>query len=70
MRQLGRVIFRCHLAAGACAGVVILIMSVTGVLLAYERQLTRWADTRECKITRPSSDTQRLPIETLVVSSQ
>lgn len=35
LRQLRNVIFWCHLAAGACAGVVILIMSVTGVLLAY-----------------------------------
>lgn len=26
------------------AGLVILVMSVTGVLLAYERQITDWAD--------------------------
>ena len=49
------VIFWCHLAAGACAGVVILIMSVTGVLLAYERQLTRWADTRGYVVVQGSA---------------
>lgn len=52
--------------AGACAGVVILIMSVTGVLLAYERQLTRWADTRGYVVARPSPDAARLPPEALL----
>ncbi|MGE0451772.1 MAG: PepSY-associated TM helix domain-containing protein, partial [Vicinamibacterales bacterium] len=40
------VLFWCHLVAGVIAGVVILVMSVTGVLLAYERQMLAWADTR------------------------
>lgn len=66
MKQLRNVIFWCHLAAGVCAGVVILIMSVTGVLLAYERQLTRWADTRNYVVARPSPDAARLPLETLL----
>ena len=66
MKQLRNVIFWCHLVAGACAGVVILIMSVTGVLLAYERQLARWADTRDYVVTRPEPDAPRLPLETLV----
>ncbi|MET0650739.1 MAG: PepSY-associated TM helix domain-containing protein [Pyrinomonadaceae bacterium] len=70
MQQLRRVIFWCHLVAGACAGVVILIMSVTGVLLAYEKQIIRWADTRDYAITRPSSETQRLPIEALVARAR
>jgi uncharacterized iron-regulated membrane protein len=33
-----------HLACGLSAGVVILIMSVTGVLLTYQKQMTEWAD--------------------------
>lgn len=36
--------FWLHFAAGVVAGVVILIMSVTGALLAYQRQITAWAD--------------------------
>ena len=37
-------IFWPHLIAGVTAGVVILTMSVTGVLLAYEKQILAWAD--------------------------
>ena len=70
MRQLRRVIFWCHLAAGATAGVVILIMSVTGVLLAYQKQVERWADTRGYAITRPSTDARRLPLEALVARAR
>ena len=66
MQQLRRVIFWCHLAAGATAGVVILIMSVTGVLLAYQKQIERWADTRGYTITRPAPDAHRLSVEALV----
>ncbi len=39
-----RVFFWLHLCAGLVAGAVILVMSVTGVLLTYERQVTEWAD--------------------------
>ena len=41
---LRKFIFWPHLIAGVLAGVVILVMSVTGVLLTYERQLIAWAD--------------------------
>jgi uncharacterized iron-regulated membrane protein len=39
-----RALFWTHLAAGSLAGIVILIMSITGILLAYERQITNWAN--------------------------
>lgn len=39
-----KTLFWLHLSAGLCAGIVILIMSVTGVLLMYERQMIAWAD--------------------------
>ena len=41
---LRRVLFWAHLAVGVCAGLMILTMSVTGVLLTYERQLIEWSD--------------------------
>ncbi len=66
MKQIRKIIFWCHLAAGVFAGVVILIMSVTGVLLAYERQITSWADTRGYQVVRPSPSSERLPPETLL----
>jgi uncharacterized iron-regulated membrane protein len=41
MRKL---FFWMHLILGTCAGLVILVMSVSGVLLMYERQMVEWAD--------------------------
>lgn len=66
MKLFRKIIFWCHLTAGVSAGIVILIMSVTGVLLAYERQLTYWADTRGYQAS-PSASSSRLPVETLLV---
>ncbi len=44
--QLRPLIFWPHLVAGIIAGAIVLIMSVTGVLLAYEKQMIAWADER------------------------
>ena len=41
--SLRRAIFWVHLAVGAAAGLVILMMAATGTLLTYEAQLNRWA---------------------------
>lgn len=61
---LRRFVFWMHLAAGAAAGVIILVMSVTGVVLAYEKQIIRWAD----GVSGPpvTADQARLPIDDLV----
>src|ERR1044072_2652512 len=67
LEKLRRLFFWCHLVAGVCAAIIILIMSVTGVLLAYQRQIERWADTRDYVVTRPSPDAARLPLETLLI---
>jgi uncharacterized iron-regulated membrane protein len=58
-------LFWCHLTAGVCAGAVILTMSVTGVLLTYERQMLAWADSRGLDVSAPAGRT-RLPIEEIV----
>jgi uncharacterized iron-regulated membrane protein len=42
--MIRRAIFWVHFCAGVAAAVAILIMSVTGVLLAFERQLLEFAD--------------------------
>ena len=42
--KLRTLFFWAHLTAGLTAGIVILTMSATGVLLTYERQLIEWAD--------------------------
>ena len=58
------VFFWLHLTAGVTAGAIILLMSVTGVALTYERQLIKWSD-REFKST-PDSSATRLTVEQLV----
>jgi uncharacterized iron-regulated membrane protein len=70
MRQLRRIIFWCHLPIGVLGGVIILIMCVTGVLLAYEKQITLWADTRNYKSAPPSSEATRLPLDTLLAKAR
>lgn len=65
MKLFRKLLFWCHLTTGVLAGIVVLIMSVTGVLLTYERQMVAWADTRHYQIT-PPADTARLPLETLL----
>jgi uncharacterized iron-regulated membrane protein len=42
--KLRKIIFWLHLTAGVFAGIVVLIMSVTGVALTYQKQMTEWAD--------------------------
>jgi len=42
--MLRKIFFWLHLSAGVLVGIVILIMSFTGVLLAWQRQVIHWAD--------------------------
>jgi uncharacterized iron-regulated membrane protein len=59
------VIFWLHLTAGVVAGVVVLIMCVTGILLTYEKQMVAWAE-RSPLAAPPSPNAPRLSIETLI----
>lgn len=61
-------IFWLHLTAGVTAGAVILIMSATGVLLMYERQITEWAE-RGYRAGPPVPGAARLPPETLIAKA-
>lgn len=63
--KLRTLIFWPHLAAGVIAGVVILLMCVTGALLTYERQLIAWSDSH-VRSAPPSPDAARLPVQTLL----
>jgi uncharacterized iron-regulated membrane protein len=44
MKLFRKILFWCHLGAGVTAGMIVLLMSVTGVLLTYEKQMTSRAD--------------------------
>jgi len=65
MSRIRTVLFWLHLAAGVTAGVVVLIMSITGVALTYEKQVIEWAD-RQAWSAPPSAPAERLSPETLL----
>jgi uncharacterized iron-regulated membrane protein len=58
------ILFWTHLAGGVTAGAIILLMSVTGVLLTYERQILAWADSGFQ--STPSAGAVPLPLDVLV----
>lgn len=66
MPRFRTILFWMHLVAGVSAGVVVLVMSVTGVLLTYEKQMAFWAETRHMRVAPPQPGVARLPLDTLV----
>jgi len=58
-KSIRKWLFYVHLTAGSLAGIVILIMSVTGVLLAYQRQIIPWVD-RDIRSVPSRPDQARL----------
>jgi uncharacterized iron-regulated membrane protein len=57
-------IFWIHLVCGVATGLVVLMMSVTGVILTYERQLLAWAD--RATYATPAPGARPLPLEQLI----
>ena len=64
---LRTLIFWPHLIAGVTAGAIILLMSVTGVLLTYERQLIAWSDSG-FRSTVPADGSAPLSVEALLTT--
>ena len=64
-----KILFWIHLVCGVAASAVILIMSVTGVLLTYQRQMTTWADMRTYRSDPPPPDAARLPVDVMVATA-
>jgi uncharacterized iron-regulated membrane protein len=64
---LRKALFWTHLAAGVTAGIVILILSVTGVLLAFERQVIAWVD-RGARSAPPAGGPGRPSIDAILAS--
>ena len=63
--SLRKAIFWIHLAVGVTAGVVILMLAVTGVILTYEAQLNRWA-LRDYRADPPSPGAAPLGLDELI----
>jgi uncharacterized iron-regulated membrane protein len=64
-----KTIFWIHLIAGVITGLVIVMMSVTGVLLTYERQMLDWADARTHAAIAADAR-QRTTIESLLSAAR
>ena len=64
-----RSIFWAHLISGLLAGLVILSMSVSGLMIAYEVQLMDWIN-RDLRVAPPSANAVHLDVETLVAKVQ
>lgn len=63
-----KILFWLHLTCGVTAGLVVLMMSVTGVLLAYERQILAWADRTHYAEATPGA--ARQPLAALLAAAQ
>lgn len=68
-RRVRQLLFWLHLTAGVAAAAVILVMSVTGVALTYQRQMQYWADTRHYRAA-PAEGQTRLPVDTLIAHAE
>ncbi len=64
-----KVFFWLHLAVGCLAGIVILVLSLTGVLLGFERQINSWSDSRT-RIALPAPGAAMQPLEQLQQTAQ
>ena len=64
------IIFWLHLAAGVIAGSVIAIMSFTGVMLTFEKEIIAWSE-RDLRRAAPESwEAQRQPLNELLSQAQ
>ena len=69
MKSFRTVLFWIHLTAGAAAGIVIFIMSVTGVALTYEKQVIEWADRQAWTAPAGASVPEHLAPQALLASA-
>jgi uncharacterized iron-regulated membrane protein/flavodoxin len=66
MTLLHKIIFWSHLLAGVIAGLVIFLMSFTGVILMYEHQMVEFAERDVRWVTPPSTNSQRKNLDDIV----
>ncbi|MBE2284413.1 MAG: PepSY domain-containing protein [Prosthecobacter sp.] len=64
-----RAVFWAHLIAGLAAGLVILSLAVTGLLIAFEVQITEWAN-RDLRVVPAAENAAHLDVETLLARIQ
>lgn len=63
-----KILFWTHLVCGVVTGLVVVMMSFTGVVLTYERQMLAWAE-RDLR-AEPAVGAERLPFDALVAAAE
>jgi len=69
MKLLHKIIFWTHLLAGVIAGLVIFIMSFTGVVLMYEPQISEYSEW-DARWVTPGPEAKRLSLDELVAKAR
>ncbi len=69
IRRIRPFFFWLHLSIGVAAGTLILLMSVTGVLLGFERQTIAWWDGAPAVATGPAGATQAMELDAALSSA-
>src|SRR5262245_20581441 len=67
MKLVRKILFWMHLSVAVPVVAVVVIMSATGALLTYQRQMTAWADRRVAKAGPPDAGATPLPIEVVLM---
>lgn len=70
MKVFRKVLFWSHLVIAVGVGLIVLVMSVTGVLLTYQRQIQSWADTRGLDGAPPRTEMSRRPVAELIEAAR
>ena len=65
LKTFRTIVFWAHLAIGVFVAAVVVIMSATGVLLTYQKQMQYWADTRGLAGGPPTPAAPRLSADSL-----
>ena len=65
-KGIRKTIFWGHLVLGLVAGLVIAIMSFTGLALTFEKELLEWSERHATHVTPPSADAEPLALESLL----
>ena len=68
--NLHRIIFWSHLLAGTIAGLVIFLMSSTGVLLMYAPQILAFAERQVRQVARPTPDAKQLSLDAVITKTR
>lgn len=65
-----QIIFWPHLVSGVLAGIIIGVMSITGVALTFEKQIVEWADRDARMVQVPAPDAPRLSVDELLARAK